>query len=215
MLFGAGVELGRNPCTTAQLAPAATAAASLLPSEVGKNLSAQLRRLPFAQFSISPQQIKSRNPLTSLFSTYYSLFPYLPYPIPPAIPGAIPRTIPGAIPGAIRRAIPRAIPGAIPGTAGRAIPRIIPRAIRKAAGRTTPRVVPRIAGKIARRVIRRAIPRTTGRTIPRAIRRAMGRITGRAIRGTSIPARSAAHQRTTVYFSFTTLARRPGPASTT
>jgi hypothetical protein len=65
VLSGPIVELGRRPRATARLAPAAAAPASLPPSEVGKNLEADLRQLACSQFPICSLRIRPRIAVTS------------------------------------------------------------------------------------------------------------------------------------------------------
>lgn len=62
-------------------------------------------RVPKPQFPICPPPILVESVLTSLFSIHYSLFSFLPYPVPPAILEAIRE--------AFRRALPSTAPWAI------------------------------------------------------------------------------------------------------
>jgi len=128
------------------------------------------------QFLISPQEFRPGNPLTSLFSIHYSLFPNLPYPIPPAILEITPRVTRRPIPRVTRKAIR----GAIRRATRTAIRRITRKSILPASRRSTReaigRAVPRIARGIPRRIAQEVILR--------AIYRAIGRITRRITRGT-------------------------------
>jgi hypothetical protein len=179
VLVGPRVELGH--CVrraTARLAPAAAANASLLPSEVVKNLMVNLRRVAHAQFPICYPEIKLGNPLSSALITHYSSLENLPYPTPPAISQDIRRATRRAIreiaPQATRQGIRRTTWTAIRSATRRAIRRRTRQATWRTAGTAALRAAPPIVRRIAEEVIRRAICRAIRRIIPPAIRRAIG-----------------------------------------